>query len=285
MNHPARYRWSSPVAPRTRRFALLLAGAAVAATLTTPPARAQEKCAAAGPEPYICGIEIEVAVPGERPKRLDPRRPLRLGSGETVELLVDGYDQFDRRFPVDRAGFVLEPSRRCERGAVEIRRVEPGRFRLEGKRGQGNCELLLWVPGNLNLEWVVPVALQPLGSGGFNRAQADWIAAALYRALLGREGDPPGLAGASAEIERGRLRNQVEAMVRSDEFRRERASLLAPRLLEDLYQGLLGRAPDRDGIQRYLRDVERGKITDVTLDILRSEEFERRLTSSPRGRR
>ena len=60
MNHPARYRWSSPVAPRTRRFALLLAGAAVAATLTTPPARAQEKCAAAGPEPYICGIEIEV---------------------------------------------------------------------------------------------------------------------------------------------------------------------------------------------------------------------------------
>ena len=131
-----------PVAPRTRRFALLLA---------EPPWRrdhAGRRRSAYAVRTGICGIEIEVAVPGERPKRLDPRRPLRLGSGETVELLVDGYDQFDRRFPVDRAGFVLEPSRRCEREAVEIRRVEPGRFRLEGKRGQGNCELLLWV--NLN---------------------------------------------------------------------------------------------------------------------------------------
>lgn len=258
-------------------LALLSAGALAAA-----PAAAQGDCAAAGSEPYICGVEIEVSRGGERARRLDGGRPLRLASGDSVELRVEGFDQFDRRFPSDRAGFVLEPSRRCERGAVEIEERGAGRFLVEAKRGRGSCELLLWVPGNLNLEWTVPVELRPLGSDGYSRAQAELVAASLYRALLGREADPPGLAGAISEIQRGRLATQVEAMARSDEFRRERAGLPAARLLEDLYQGLLGRAPDRDGERRYLREVERGDVASVALDILRSEEFERRLAGERR---
>ena len=166
--------------------------------------------------------------------------------------------------------------------AVEIEEAGRGVFRVEAKRGRGSCELLLWVPGNMNLEWTIPVELRPLGSGGFSRAQAEAVAAALYRAILGREGDPPGLAGAAAEIQRGRLATQVDAMARSDEFRRERAGLPAARLLEDLYRGLLGRAPDSAGERRYLREVERGGVVSVALDILQSEEFERRLAGGAR---
>lgn len=271
---------SHPPVPSRTALALLLGAGLVA--LAAAPALAQRECLAAGPEPYICTVEIEVSRSGERPRRLDPGRGLRLASGDTAELRIEAFDQSDRRFPADRAGFVLEPSRRCERDAVEIDEVGRGVFRVEAKRGRGSCELLLWVPGNLNLEWSIPVELRPLGSGGFSRAQAEIVAASLYRAILGREGDPQGLAGAVAEIQRGRLSTQVEGMARSDEFRRERAGLPAARLLEDLYQGLLGRAPDRDGERRYLREVERGGVASVALDILRSEEFERRLTGDPR---
>lgn len=271
-----------PAGRRYRPLPALTLALLAAGVLVTAPAAAQRECLAAGPEPYICGVEIEVSRSGERARRLDGGRPLRLASGESVELRVEGFDQFDRRFPADRAGFVLEPSRRCERGAVEVEERGRGLFRLEAKRGRGSCELLLWVPGNLNLEWTVPVELRPLGSGGFSREQAELVAISLYRAILGREADPPGLAGAIAEIQRGRLSTQVEAMAKSDEFRRQRAGLPAAQLLEDLYRGLLGRAPDSAGERRYLREVERGDVASVALDILRSEEFERRLTGERR---
>jgi len=271
----------SPLAPLRTALALLL-GTGLAA-LAAAPALAQRECRAAGPEPYICAVEIEVSRPGERgSQRLDAGRALRLSTGDAVELRVEGFDQSDRRFPADRAGFVLEPSRRCERDAVEIEEIGSGLFRVEAKRGRGSCDLLLWVPGNLNLEWTVPVELRPLGSGGFSRAQAEVVAASLYRAILGREADPPGLSGAMAEIQRGRLSTQVEAMVKSDEFRRQRAILPAAQLLEDLYRGLLGRVPDSAGERRYLREVERGGVASVALDILRSEEFERRLAGDLR---
>lgn len=278
------------LAPRSRfacrplpplALALAMASLLSLAGAGSAPARAQE-CEAFGPRPYVCELEVLVARPGERPRPLDPGRRLRLDAGERLDLIVDALDQSGRRFPADRLVVRLEPARRCPRGFVKIEEADAGQFRLESAGGKGECDLLLWVPGNLNLEREIRLEVRSLLAAGYSRGQARRVAEALYRALLDREADPSGLGAAAGEIERGRLAEQVEAMVRSDEFRRERAGLPAAELLTGVYRGLLGRDPDRAGERSYLGEVERGRLAEVVLAIVASEEFEARLLGAAR---
>jgi hypothetical protein len=111
----------------------------------------------------------------------------------------------------------------------------------------------------------------------FTRAQARSVAQGLYRALLDRDVDEGALRTVVHDIEEGRLRAQVDSIVRSPEFRSHSARLDAEALLGQIYQGLLGRPADPGGTRTYLPRVQRREYAAVVMAIVESREFGRRL--------
>ena len=121
------------------------------ALLALSPPAAAERCLDEWTAPVVCHLELSVAEDGERrASRIDGRK-LELASRSTVDLFVAPYDQWDRRFPLERFEVRIEPDRRC-RDLLTITRREQGRFRIEAGSRDGACDLVLWVPGNLNLD-------------------------------------------------------------------------------------------------------------------------------------
>lgn len=113
--------------------------------------------------------------------------------------------------------------------------------------------------------------------------QAGTVAGRLYLAVLGREADAPGLRGATSEIQRGRINNQVAAMVGSAEFREGTQQRPAADILQQFYRGLLGRNPDPAGTNAFLPRLGRGEYTGVILEMLGSSEFRETLGLSTGG--
>ncbi len=253
----------------------------VALTLPTA-SRLSADCPACGPEPRICVVQIGILREGERrPRLLGNRELVRLAPGEKITLELEALDQYGRTFPANRSGFEATFDRRCPRSLLRLRELDANRFEVESDRERGKCELLVWVPGNLNLEWSVPIEVRGLALTGYSLSQSEALATRLYRALLGREPDPEGLTAATREIQRGRLLQQIRAMAGSAEFAQARSRLSASQLLDQIYRGLLGREPDSSGVRTYLGQVERGEIAEVVFSIVRSEEFEERALLGP----
>ena len=127
------------------------------------------------------------------------------------------------------------------------------------------------------------LSIRPLRKRGgdegpvYTRAQAGHVAQSLYRALLDRNVDVDSVRAAVDEIEDGRLRAQVDSIVRSPEFRSHSASLGADALLDQLYQGLLGRPIDPGGTRTYLARIQRREYTAVVMAIVESREYRSRL--------
>ena len=96
--------------------------------------------------------------------------------------------------------------------------------------------------------------------------------------ILGRAPDGGGRAAAIAEVERGNIEAQVDAMIRSPEFQQRLLNLSSEEGLEGFYQGIFGRSGDGAGVRQYLPDVERRRYAAVVLQMLRSPEFEGRLS-------
>jgi hypothetical protein len=109
----------------------------------------------------------------------------------------------------------------------------------------------------------------------YSRPQARYIAQRLYRALLDRNVDEDSVRDAVDEVQNGKLRAQVDSMVRSPEFRRSSGGLGADALLDQIYQGLLGRGVDPGGSRTYLPRIQRRDYTGVVIDIVESREFAR----------
>lgn len=263
---------SSASSRRRRRLALAAAALLAAGA---PAARAQE-CRADGPRPVVCDVELRIGRAGDRLQRVDPGRPIQIPAGEAVDVEVTALDGSGREFPADRVLYGLDLDRDC-RGDLRVsgdRDVAEGRFRVTAGAQRGGCTAYLWIPGNLNLEWPLRFEVVSRARDGYSREEASFIAARLYEAILGRPGDGPGLDAATMEIQRGRLGDQVWAMVQSPEFRQNRSGLSANALLGDVYGGLLGRTVDSGAVRTYLSQVERGRLADVVIAIVRSEEFE-----------
>jgi len=111
----------------------------------------------------------------------------------------------------------------------------------------------------------------------YSRPQARFIAQSLYRALLDRDVDADSVRAAVDEIEEGRLRDQVDSIVRSPEFRSHSAPLGGEALLDQIYQGLLGRPVDPGGTHTYLARVKRREYAAVVTAIIESREYRSRL--------
>jgi hypothetical protein len=138
---------------------------------------------------------------------------------------------------------------------------------------------VLYVPGNLNLEYALEFEVTGIGASNYTRRQAVEIAERLYRAILQREVEPSARATALAEVQRGRLENQVSSMVDSREFADLRRRSQPAELLEAFYAGLLNRAQDSAGADDYLREILRGRYREAIMNLLQSQEFEASLPS------
>jgi hypothetical protein len=127
------------------------------------------------------------------------------------------------------------------------------------------------------------LSIRPLRKRGgdegpvYTRAQARSVAQSLYRALLARNVDEDSIRAAVDEIEDGRLRVQIDSIVRSPEFRSHSAPLGAEALLDQIYQGLLGRPVDPESTRTYLARVQRREYAAVVTTILESREYRSRL--------
>ncbi len=260
--------------------ALVAAGAIL---MTVPPARTAgaQTCMDGWRRPVVCGLEIRWSRDGRDWRDLRPGRVLEIPVGERVELEVRAEDQFGRDFPGERLLVGFDLDRECE-GRLSVKETDDGRYRISAGTRRGRCRAILWVPGNLNLERALVFEVLSRARTGYEWVQARYIARALYLALLGREPDPAGWDAATAEIQRGRLDSQVRAMARSPEFLKRKRGMTAPEILGSLYRGLLRREPDTAGVRTYLREVERGRIGDVVLDMVRSVEFEERMLRDTR---
>lgn len=257
-----------------RRFPPVLALLSVLA-LALPAVAAAQDCGE-WRDPVLCRAELQISRDGGRWERVDDDE-IDLAPDERVELRVAGDDQWGRDFRSDRLMLGID-DRDCG-SVVEIDDRGEGELVVQAEAREDRCRLELWVPGNLNFEWDLVVSVTPEARSGYTRSEAEFVAEALYRSILGREPDPTGLAGAVAEIERGRLDSQVEAMVRSQEFRSSAQGAGAEALMERFYQGLLGRSPTSDEILDATDALRRGLVDRVILAIVRSAEFEERLAN------
>jgi hypothetical protein len=118
---------------------------------------------------------------------------------------------------------------------------------------------------------------KPAGGDTYTRPQARRVAQRLYRALLARDVDEGSLGPAVDEIQEGRVRAQIDSILRSPEFRSQSAPLGAEALLAQFYEGLLERPVDPGGTRTYLPRVQRRQYTEVLMAIIESREFRSRL--------
>ena len=231
--------------------------------------------------PVVCALEVRWSADGRHWKELRPGRTLRIPAGETARIEVTATDQSGWDFPRDRLILGLDPDRDCGE-LLSFEDEGEGRYRVTARARRGRCTALLWVPGNLNVERELVFEVESRARAGYRREEARYIARALYLGLLGREPDRGGWDAATLEIQRGRLESQVRGMLDSPEFRERRRRLSAPEILTSLYHGLLRREPDSAGVRSYLPQVERGRIADVALEMIRSPEFEERMLRDTR---
>ena len=109
-----------------------------------------------------------------------------------------------------------------------------------------------------------------------SRAKAETLATRLYIAILDRGPDDAGMRTTADDILSGRIEERIESMLASREFAERMGRLSAERHLEQIYDGLLRREPDRHA-EGYLPRLRDGRHLDVILGIMRSKEFDNKL--------
>lgn len=226
-----------------------------------------------GDEPIVSALELYGTLEGDRARDLDPGRGIELTPQQSLTIEAEPRDQYGRRFPTDRFHMGAELGRGC-RGVLSVSERSAGELRFTAGRERGACRALVWVAGNLNLEFELRFEVTGLGTANYTRNQAVEIAERLYRAVLQRELDGGSRAATVAEVQRGRIQNQVESMVRSGEFTLLRAEQEPAALLEAFYQGLLERPPDSGGARDYLGEIGRGRYVAALMNLIQSNEFE-----------
>lgn len=203
-----------------------------------------------------------------------------------VELRVGARDQYGQAFPQQRLRFEFDFDRDC-RGLVELTSASDNGVTLRTGKGAGSCEVLLWLPNNMNADRRLRiVGNRAASSGNLTTKPAvgaidtreELIAVSLFRSVLARDPDDQWIAAASEQVRRNQTTDQIRSLLRSPEFNQRRQTVSPNGLLRDIYQGLLGRDPDPAGVRRYLDNVQRGEFEDVIREILDSREFRERIS-------
>lgn len=211
---------------------------------------------------------------------------LYLPRGEQVELEVHATDQFGRPFPQDRLRFEFNFRSDCG-GLVELVSASDDSVTLKTIRGAGECDVLLWVPGNMNLDRELHVVVgrtpkrapaTPATNGEpVLDTREELIAASIFRGLLDREPESAWVEATAPQIARGDARAVVRSILAGSEFQQRRATTPTEELLGDLYRGFFGRDPDSVGIRTYWDEIQDGRFEEVVDVFLRSNEFQQRV--------
>jgi hypothetical protein len=123
---------------------------------------------------------------------------------------------------------------------------------------------------------MMPASTPPRNADGSLQTESQFIAQRVYRALIGREAEPAVLADVAADIERGRLRQRVNSIVVSSEFRGHIYGLTPDRIFADIYQGLFEHEPDASAAN-WQRLIALAKYADVISGLIATPEFKARL--------
>ncbi|TAK17243.1 MAG: DUF4214 domain-containing protein, partial [Acidobacteria bacterium] len=118
----------------------------------------------------------------------------------------------------------------------------------------------------------------PRNPDGSAQTQPQVTAHLIYRALLGRDADPAGLKDTADDVQRGRTRQRIDAIVNGQEFRTHVFGWTPERILTQIYQGLLQRDPDA-GAAGWQTQVQQRRYSDVLLGIMGSQEFKNKLAA------
>ena len=223
-------------------------------------------------EPVVVELELYGAKNDERLRELG-RADIELGPGESFTVEAEPFDQDGRRFPGERFQLGVELDRRCG-GRLLVTDEGADGLTFRPGRGRGQCRVWLYVPGNLNLEYMLDFELEGISLDEYTGRQAEEIARRLYLAILQRNIERNIFSTAVAEIQSGRLENQVSSMIDSREFDMIRGRSQPAELVDAFYRGLLRRAPDGEGLDDYRRELTRGRYLETVMNLIRSEEFE-----------
>ncbi|MDX1632110.1 MAG: hypothetical protein R3234_09625 [Thermoanaerobaculia bacterium] len=246
----------------------------------TPSTLSADACTEHWTDPVACTVDVTLEREEERDRVLEEEATVRVRPGEHFELLMTARDQEGDRFPSERMLYRWEADRDC-RGLVSLEEHgHSSHVTAEAGPRPGSCDLRVWVPGNLNLDRRIRIEIaEPTDLRSLARSHPEEIARAMYRGILGRSPDSRGLRNATEEIRQGEIEQEVRKMCGSREYAKRSRGLRPEGRLDDLYRGLLGRDRGRGG-DRYLVRLERGECAEAVLGIMRSPEFERRITGA-----
>lgn len=225
-------------------------------------------------KPFICRVEAYVSLNGKAFQRLSSNQVLHLPLGSNLQIRFKGWDQWGHAYPEDKWIMLCEEKFQ-ETPLVRFARHTNTTWTLQVSSHQGKTVVFCFIPGNQNVTFPLRLVVSPLKE--LTRKQATFLATCLYRAILGRDPDPSGLASATLEVLRGKIKPLVDSMFYSKEFKKKRKHLPASQLLEDFYQGILGRPVDGEGAKKYLHRLEKHHYSETIMRILASEEFQKRL--------
>ena len=125
-------------------------------------------------EPVVVELELVGGKDAARPRALNRGR-IRLGPRESFTIEIDPFDQLGRRFPRDRFRISVALDRECD-GRVSVAETRGGDLRFSAGRSRGRCRVVLYVPGNLNLEYELKFEITAIGATNYTRRQAVEIA-------------------------------------------------------------------------------------------------------------
>jgi hypothetical protein len=95
----------------------------------------------------------------------------------------------------------------------------------------------------------------------------------IYDALLAREPNPQEFAESVAELQRGRLPQQVTAMTQLPEFTSRAESATPSQMLDQVFQGMLDRAPSPAEAKTYLPQIQARQYSPAMVKLVTSDSF------------
>lgn len=126
-----------------------------------------------------------------------------------------------------------------------------------------------------------PVPLQPV----FDQSTSDGFVESLYDGLLGRDADPDGAQAWKTNLENGEMSSAdvVKNILKSEEFKNHQ--LDDQETVELLYETVLGREADAEGLAFHTQSAQDRGIEAVVADFFASDEFKsREAAGQARGR-
>ena len=111
----------------------------------------------------------------------------------------------------------------------------------------------------------------------FLRADAENVTRRVYASLLARDPNPQEFADSVAELQRGRLPQQLAAIVQQPEFTSRAGSTGASQMLDQVFQGMLDRPPSAAEVKTYLPQIQGKKYEAAMVKLITSDSFRKQV--------